>query len=159
MFLADKDIEKLINKEKLKLDPFDKEDIRESSIKLHLSSKGYNHNPNEILDLKYIEEVSKSSFELGSDGHIMNPGDFFLIKTKEKITMPNGHMGWMETRGSLAKLGVQTHLCDGHIDPGSDMRITLQLKNVGNNQVRIYSGMYVVKLYICELKSESENPL
>ena len=159
MFLADKDIEKLIDEQKLKIDPFDKNNIRESSIKLHLGSSGYNYSTSEILDLNYIDEIGKNNFELGTDGHVMNPGDFFLIKTKEKITMPNGYMGWMETRGSLAKLGIQTHLCDGHIDPGSDMRITLQLKNVGNNQVRIYPGMYAVKLYICELKSESRDPL
>ncbi|MFB6226659.1 MAG: dCTP deaminase [Candidatus Paceibacteria bacterium] len=151
MFLSKQKLKKIIDQEKLKVNPFSKEDLRMCSIKLHLGEQGYNHNPNEILDVTLNEESNKNSFKLDEDGYIMNPGNFFLIKTKERIAMPEGHLGWMETRGSLAKLGIQTHLCGGHIDPGSDLKITLQLKNVGNNQVRIHPGMYAVKLYISKL--------
>ncbi|MFB6181598.1 MAG: dCTP deaminase [Candidatus Magasanikbacteria bacterium] len=151
MFLSKQKLKQLIDQQKLKLEPFSKENLRKCSVKLHLGEQGYNHNPNEILDVTYSKESDKNSFKLDKDGHIINPGDFFLIKTKEKITMPEGYLGWMETRGSLAKLGIQAHLCDGHIDPGSNMEITLQIKNVGNNQVRIHPGMYAVKLYISKL--------
>ena len=72
--------------------------------------------------------------------------------------MPNGYRGWIETRGSIARAGIQAHLCDAHIDPGPSLNITLQLKNNANHSIIIYPMFYIIKLYLFEMKSNSNKP-
>ncbi|MEI7604252.1 MAG: dCTP deaminase [bacterium] len=156
MVLSDKDIKKLIENKRLGIEPFDSDDIRESSVKLHLDSKIIVFDSDQTIDLQSDDnEILKQEIMI-DDGYILKPNEFVLACTKERVKIPNGIMGWIETRGSYAKIGLQAHFCDAHIDPGSDLKITLQLKNNSNHKIKIYTGLYVVKMYLFQMSSDSE---
>ena len=157
MILSDTDITFLIESGNLRIEPFSPEDIRESSIKLHLAPKLLKYRENIVADLKDDSTFITEEIILPVSGYIMKPDEFLLGSTLEKITIPNGYMGWIETRGSIARAGLQMHLCDAHIDPGSSMNITLQLKNNANHCVKIYPEFYMVKLYLIKMTSNSKN--
>lgn len=157
MILSDKDIRNLIDEKLLLIEPFDQNNLRESSIKLHLGKKILKYDENILIDLKDESSIKYSEIEIPESGYVMKPNDFLVGVTKEKVTIPNGFMGWIETRGSVASIGLQMHFCDAHIDPGSSLNITLQLKNNSNHSIKIYPDFYVVKLYIFKMTSDSDN--
>lgn len=158
MILSDKDLQILLKGKLLTISPFNLSNIRESSIKLHLNPKIIKYQEDYVIDLNSKGLIPTLDIEIKEEGYKMLPGEFLLGMTDEEITMPNGYMGWIETRGSIARAGIQAHLCDAHIDPGSHGHITLQLKNNSENSVIIYPHLYIVKLYLIRMTSKSENP-
>jgi dCTP deaminase len=61
----------------------------------------------------------------------LNPGQFVLAQTLEKIRIPNDLVGLVEGRSSWARVGVTIHVTAPNIDPGFDAQITLEMANFG----------------------------
>jgi len=80
-----------------------------------------------------------------------------LSSTIEKVAIPNGYFGFIETKGNIGRAGIQAHNTDGHIDPGFSGTLTLEIKNNSNRSIIIYPGIAFVQLYIFKLSSESSN--
>ena len=78
--------------------------------------------------------------------------------TLEKVTIPNGYFGFIETRGNIARAGIQTHNTDGHIAPGFSGNITLEIKNNSNRTIIIYPGLPFIHLYILKMTSKCLRP-
>ncbi|HTK03885.1 MAG TPA: dCTP deaminase [Alphaproteobacteria bacterium] len=72
---------------------------------------------------------------------IMQPGQFIIVATKEKLTLPNDMVGRLEGRSSLARMGLVVHLTAGRFDPGYNNNPVLELKNNGQTDIIIYEGM------------------
>ncbi len=151
MFLTKDSLLKIIKDGSLLIDPYSHDSsIKDSSVMLHLGSSILKLE-NEFIDIKDLESVNYTEILLQENGYILEPGEFILVKTLEKVTMPENYIGWIETRGSLANIGLQSHFCDAHIDPGSSLHITLQIKNNSKVKIKIYPKMYLVKMYISQM--------
>ena len=61
----------------------------------------------------------------------MNPGQFVLAQTLERIRIPNDLAGFVDGRSSWARVGVTIHMTAPKIDPGFDAHITLEMANFG----------------------------
>jgi dCTP deaminase len=85
------------------------------------------------------------------DGLILRPGDFILGTTIETVTIPITHCGYLEGKSSLARIGLIVHVTAGLIDPGFSGKITLELKNLGNNTIRIPAGSSIGQLTMVKL--------
>jgi len=67
---------------------------------------------------------------------ILEPGDFVLALTHEKITIPNHLIGMIEGRSTYARVGLSMHETAPWIQPGWDHSpITLEIRN--NSQLKI----------------------
>lgn len=142
---------RLVNNRELIIDPYlESENIKDSSVMLHL---GYELRSlrDKMVDTKDLSFVRYNSVTIDTEGYILEPNQFVLVATHEKVTMPDGYIGWIETRGSLANIGLQSHFCDAHIDPGSSQHINLQLKNNSQSRIKIYPKMYLVKMYLFKM--------
>jgi len=158
MVLSDIDILKLIKTRKLVIDPKPKyRDIKCTHLDLHLSNKLYRYK-NKVLNLKDNSSFILNEIKLSKKGYKINPNGFFLGSTIEKVTIPNGYFGFIETKGNIARAGIQAHNADGHIDPGFSGNITLEIKNNSNRQIIIYPEIAFVQLYIFKVSSKSLNP-
>jgi len=89
-------------------------------------------------------------------GYCLNPNEFVLGCTKEKIYIPNGYQGFIETKGNVARAGIQIHNADGHVDPGSDHVVTLEIKNNNTIPIVLFPNILICQLYIHKLTSECE---
>jgi dCTP deaminase len=90
--------------------------------------------------------------ELESDGSIsFPPGCCFLASTVEIVEMPLNLMGFIQTKGTIARGFVTVHLCDGQIDPGYKGQITLELVNLSNIQYRLKPGTAIAQLFLHRL--------
>lgn len=158
MVLSDKDIQNLIDSQKLVISPLPKnQDLESASIRLHLAPKILKYKEC-IHDLKAEGTFESEEIIIGENGYELKPGEFILGSTLEKITIPNGYFGFIETKGNIARAGIQTHNTDGHIDPGFSGNITLEIKNNSNCSIVIYSEIAFVALYIFKMTSKAKHP-
>ena len=89
---------------------------------------------------------------------IMQPGDFVLAVTKEKITISPKLLGRLEGRSSLGRLGIVVHSTASVFDPGWDGQAVLELGNLGRLPVALYPGMRICAMTFEELSSSADTP-
>lgn len=82
---------------------------------------------------------------------VLGPGEKVLACTEETVDVPNDLMGFVQTKGSMARGFLIVHLCDGQVDPGYRGRITLELVNLGDFTFRLEPGMPIAQLFVHQL--------
>ena len=152
MMLSDKDLSKLIENRKLVIRPFDSSAIGCASIDLTLSDKfaEYSEDIDSHVTPSITRSFSASNIKLLQNG-------FVLGMTREYIRIPNGYYGFIETRGNFARAGITVSSNDGHIDPGTDSMITLEIHNRNSVGITLYAGDRICQLFICQLSSPSSS--
>ncbi len=156
MVLSDRDLLKLIENGDLKITDFDIKQLGPTSIDLRLNPHIVKYSC-EKVDLCKSEFITNDII-IDENGYELLPSEFIVASTYEKVTIPNGYQAFIETRGCIARAGLQVHNADGHIDPGSDHVITLEIVNNNNIPVIIYPNMYICQIFILKLTSECDKP-
>lgn len=157
MILSDESILELLKAGHLIINPLNLKDIKSTHIDLHLSGKLVRYVSTSI-DLKKDTSFETEEFEIPEHGFELKPGDFFIGSTVECVSIPNGLWGFIETKGNIARAGIQSHNTDGHVDPGFSGTITLEIKNNANHSIRIYSDMAFVQIHFFQATSQSLRP-
>jgi len=158
MILSDKDIIELLKQGDLIIIPSPNDfDIGCNHISLHLDSKLLKYK-SKILDLKSKSEIQTEEIVISEQGYKLKPGEFLIGSTIEKVTIPNGYFGFIQTKGNIARSGIQAHNADGHIDPGFSGNITLEIKNNSSHSIIIYPNIAFVQIYFFKATSKSIKP-
>ena len=90
------------------------------------------------------------------DGYVIPPMGRVLACSEESISMPNKLMGFIQTKGSIARGFLTVHLCDGQIDPGYIGKITFEIVNFSDMYYLLKPGMPIAQLFVYELTEEVE---
>ena len=166
VYLFDMEILDLLKSGLVKIEPFERASIKPLYVELRLGNKSTTMvsagsafidptNPKFSIfeDSVLINQQKYLSMEV-SDGssYTINPGEFVLAVTKEKITMPQNYVGFLNSRASLGRLGLQIFCSGGFVDPGFSGNIILELLNVNKVPIVLKPGMPVVKLSLEQLK-------
>lgn len=77
---------------------------------------------------------------------VINPREFVLMATNEILNIPNGIMGFVVGRSSMARLSVQVEQA-GLVDSGFRGTITLELYNQSQYPIILYEGMRIAQVY------------
>lgn len=132
-------------------------DIDFVSIGLHLDDQfmtydQYDERPLELpTDLKTVNKTVGS----GTNGvYVLPPRGCVLSCSVERISMPLDVMGFVQTKGSIARGFVTAHLCDGQIDPGFSGKITLEIVNFSEFYYNLRPGMPIAQLFLYYLSSK-----
>lgn len=108
----------------------------------------------------YGEELSPELYEkkkIGDSGLIIHPKEAVLASSKEVINMPAGYMGFLQTTGSLARLFVSIHFCDGQVDPGFSGNITFEIFNASDYNICIRKNIPVGNMYIFKASTKNHS--
>lgn len=128
------------------------------SLTLHLDRKivRYKYPSNHIFT--YGNPVKDANIEHTEiDGeYILRHGQAILGCSKETVCMPKGFMGFIQTKGSLARLFISVHCCDGQIEPGFEGKVTFELCNLGPLDVRLLPESPVAQLFVFQTSSDKE---
>ena len=106
----------------------------------------------------YSNEITREVKVKDGEKFIMQPGDFVLAVTLEKVQIPENLMGRLEGRSSLGRLGIVVHSTASVFDPGWDGKCVLELGNLGRMAVSLSPGMRICAMTFEELKSPAETP-
>ena len=159
--LSDRDVRKLIEEGKIVIEPVDLEkQLMPVGIDLRLG------NEFRIFRISYKSHIDPSKdgiVELTelvhvNDGEpfIIHPGEFVLGVTKEYIKLPNNIMARIDGRSSLGRLGIVVHSTAGHVDPGFEGKLTLEITNIGKLPVALFPGMKFCSLIFEKISSPVE---
>ncbi|MFH1833352.1 MAG: dCTP deaminase [Candidatus Levyibacteriota bacterium] len=165
MVLSDRDLKKSLKSGLIKINP--KPDLLVQlgpcSIDLRLgnSFRVFEYSKNPCIDPSkkdYSNEITKEVKVKDGEHFIMQPGDFVLATTLEKITIASSLLGRLEGRSSLGRLGIVVHSTASVFEPGWDGNAVLELGNLGRIAVALYPGMRVCAMTFEQLSSPAEIP-
>ncbi len=158
MMFSDKDIRKAIAEGELKVDPHHEGAIRPAGVTLHLGFELLRPKPGRVVDVKNGVLPEYDSILLMEDQPFtLEPGDFVLGSTFEKVSVGNSLGFLIEGRSTLARIGltiVQTAML---VYPGHRNRaVTLELANHGANAILLYPRMKIARAAVFELKTPAD---
>lgn len=166
MILSDRDIKAAVSSGRVKIESTQGElfpHIHASSMDLRLGNvfKVYEHSKYALLDPKNPKTFAQNMRIITiPDGEpfIVQPGEFILGVTMEKISVPDDLVVRVEGRSSLGRLGIIVHSTAGFVDPGFIGTITLEISNLNRLPVALYPGMRICQLAFEMMSSPAETP-
>lgn len=88
----------------------------------------------------------------------MEPHDFLLASTVERVRLPTDLVGRIEGKSSLARLGLFVHVTAGFVDPGFNGFITLELYCANPRGIWLYPGMPIAQIAFERLGAHAASP-
>lgn len=165
MVLSDRDIKKALTDGFLKISPFPdlQTQLGSCSIDLRLGNvfRVFEHSKHSYIDPSkkdYSNEITREIQVKNGEQFIMQPGDFALAVTLEKVTISPTLLGRLEGRSSLGRLGIVVHSTASIFDPGWDGNPVLELGNLGRMAVALTPGMRICAMTFEELSSPADVP-
>ena len=165
MVLSDRDIKRSLESGRIKITPKPnlKEQLGSCSIDLRLGNtfRVFEHSKYPYIDpakRDYSNDITREVSKKNNEEFIMQPGDFVLAITLEKVTIADDLMGRLEGRSSLGRLGIVVHSTASVFEPGWDGKCVLELGNLGRMAVALTVGMRVCAMTFEELSSKAEIP-
>lgn len=165
MVLSDKDIKQAFKDKRIVITPPPdlKTQLGSCSIDLRLGNlfRIFDHSKYPYIDpyqKDYSAEITKEVKLKAGTQFIMQPGDFVLAVTLEKVKIPDNMMGRLEGRSSLGRMGIVVHSTASIFDPGWDGKCVLELGNLGRMAVALTPGMRICAMTFEELSSVSDMP-
>lgn len=167
MILSDRDIKARMLKGDIVVESPDNDhmpNVGASSMDLRLGKyfKIYDHTKYAVLDPLQPETFKDIARLIEVDDErvpfIVQPGEFVLGVTLEKIKIADDIVARVEGRSSLGRLGIIIHSTAGFVDAGFEGTITLEITNINRMPVALYPGMRVCQLAFEEMTSPAEVP-
>lgn len=164
MVLSDVDIRRYIAQGKIKITPeLPPEQFGSCSVDFRLGNEFnvFEHSRHPYIDLKEhkgIEGIMKSITVSTGDPFILQPREFVLAITEERLELDDDVLGRLEGRSSLGRIGIIVHGTAGLFDPGWSGKATLELSNLSRMPVALYPGMRICSFTFEQLSSPSSMP-
>lgn len=165
MILSDHDIKKALKEKRIAINPSPdlKAQLGSCSIDLRLgnSFRVFEHSKNPYIDPSkkdYSNQITREIVVKSGEHFVMQPGDFVLAVTLEKVKIAPNLMGRLEGRSSLGRLGIVVHSTASIFDPGWDGKCVLELGNLGRMAVSLTPGMRICAMTFEELSSTADVP-
>lgn len=111
----------------------------------------------DIVDPERRQEDSIPK-RIPEQGFIVEPLEFLLGTTVETVKVGPGYAMQFTGKSSLARLGLLVHATAGHIDPGFEGKITLEIMNLRGKMFRLRAGMPIGQLLVFKLDADAIHP-
>ena len=165
MVLSDRDLKKALKTGSIKITPYPdlKTQLGSCSIDLRLGNtfRVFEHSRSSFIDPSkkdYSQEITREVRVKTGEHFVMQPGDFVLAVTLERVKIANDLMGRLEGRSSLGRVGIVVHSTASVFDPGWDCKCVLELGNLGRMAVSLTVGMRICAMTFEELSSKAQVP-
>ncbi|MBI5208333.1 MAG: dCTP deaminase [Candidatus Firestonebacteria bacterium] len=164
--LSDEEITKRLKQDKnLRIFPLLREEsqIKGCKVDLHLSGIFYEikHSSIEVHDPINYSETDDYRRDIVlpiNKPYTLHPNMFVLASTFENISMPNDLLGILEGKSSLGRLGIIVHATASFIDPGYNGTITLELSNLGQLPVNLYTLAPIASIAFITIQGKVKFP-
>ena len=126
------------------IDNFDANRVKYGAYELSLGSEAITSDDKEkkiINDDKFL---------------IIPPGQFALLITKERITIPNNLIAFISIKYTFKKKGL-INISGFHVDPGFDGKLKYSVYNAGSKNIYLKYGQPLFPIWFSKLDSETKN--
>ena len=156
--LSSEDIKQAIRSGNLAVDPLFKGSIRPAGLRLHLGPSLLKPLAGVTVDPKNGVIPEYERIEISPEKpYCLEPGEFLLGATFEKISV-GANLGFLiEGRSTLARVGLTVVQTAMLVYPGHRERaVTLELANHGVNPILLYPKMKIARVALIELLSPTK---
>jgi dCTP deaminase len=150
MILSDQRILEEIEKETIKIQPYNRDFLGSNSYDVHLGKHLATYK-DKTLDARKHNEIDH--FEISEEGYVLQPGQLYLGVTEE-YTETHEHVPFLEGKSSTGRLGIDIHATAGKGDVGFCGNWTLEISC--KIPVRIYKGMPIGQLIYFPVEGDVE---
>lgn len=148
MILTGNEIERQVDENRIKIDPFSIDQVNPNSYNFRLGNKIIYYK-NTILDPKVKQEVVE--IVVPKEGYVLQPNRIYLGHTHETMGS-DYYVPIIRARSSIARLGLFVHVTADLIDLGSYNQWTLQLHAV--QPLKVFPGMLIGQVTFWETVGE-----
>lgn len=163
MILSDKDIRKYIKEGKLGFDPMPdlEKQLSGASLDMTLANEFriFQHSSKAYIDVskpETFEGITKKVVIEDGCPFILHPNEFILGIIRESIKLPKDLSVRIDGKSSLGRIGIVVHSTAGHVNPGHEGALTLEITNIGMMPVALYPGMNICQLVFQCLSSPAQ---
>lgn len=133
--------------------------VDQFSITLHLDEQIVLFEPtgDRIQAVTYGESIPEKWLQrqkMLATGYAIPPQACFLGCSSELVKIPDGYIGFVQTKGSLARLFVQIQCCDAQVEPGFSGRVTFEVCNHAAFPVRLKPGHPVAQMFLVKTSTK-----
>jgi len=143
------------------VDPFEETMLQPASVDLTLDRHFLVFNTDKCLVIDPKRSLDTAMREICIDDEepfILHPGGFALGLIYETTGVDSKHVGRLEGKSSIGRLGLMIHVTAGFLDPGNCLKMTLELHNVTKIPILLYYRMPIAQIAFEKLSSECKNP-
>lgn len=159
MVLSDVDIQRYIERGKIKISPaLPPEQLGSCSVDFRLGQEfsifEYSRHPYiDLRDKGSVQDIMRTVIVPPGEPFVLQPRDFVLAITEETLELDDDVLGRLEGRSSLGRIGIIVHGTAGLFDPGWTGKATLELSNLSRMAVALYPGMRICSFTFEQLSS------
>ncbi|NPD31019.1 dCTP deaminase [Eggerthellaceae bacterium zg-1084] len=161
MVLSDRDIKAALEAGSIRIQPLVPENIQPASVDVRLGSnfRIFRNSSHAFIDpLESQPGLTEAIDVPEGEAFILQPGQFALGTTLERIALPDDILGKLEGKSTLGRLGLMIHSTAGYVDPGWEGEITLELSNVATLPIVLHPGMRIGQMSFERMSSPVERP-
>lgn len=161
MILSDRTIRKLRATRAIVIEPFVEDQLQPASYDVRLADEFlvFDNTITKQIDPRIDAQPYMRKVKVTEDEpFILHPGEFALAATQEVVGVDDQHIAILNGKSSLGRLGLVIHATAGFIDPGNELRVTLELVNVATVPILLYPGMKIGQVVFEELSEPCERP-
>lgn len=161
MILSDKDIKLSLKSGKITIAPYDEKYLQPASVDLHLDKYFlvFDTQKNYVIDPKKPMDGMMKEIVIDEDTpFVLHPGEFALGLIYEKTGVDDSLVGRLEGKSSVGRMGLLIHITAGFLDPGNNLKMTLELHNTATMPILLYYKMPIAQMAFEQLTSKCEKP-
>jgi len=165
MILSDVDIRRALETGRIRIDPEPDLETALGSIsvdfRLGPTFMVFEHSRHSYIDPRRPQSIGDAMRTIectAEEPFIMQPGDFALASTIERLELPDDLLARLEGRSSIARLGITVHSTAALFEPGWTGTATMELSNLGRMAVALYPGMRICSFSFEEVSSPVSVP-
>ena len=160
-FLSDEELLKLLESKELIVHPIlDMDKIAGTKIDLRIDNSFHlikrismdSYDPADFYRNKKSPDYLDSHVVPYGNPFVLHPGELVLAPTFESLRIPKTHVGVLDGRSSLGRLGILVHVTAASVDPGFTGPLIAELLNVGRVPVDLYPLMRIGALSIAKIE-------
>lgn len=143
MFLSAQKVKELVESGEIQIEPFTIQNMKGASYTFTLGRKAKAIRAKDFLDSR--EDPDFDEFVISEEGYTLNPGQFVILYTKEKVNLNNTHTCILSTRATIAQMGLDVTQSSFFCEPDTNNQFALECTNRGSIPVKLYPGTKIVK--------------
>src|SRR5436189_6157050 len=128
MVLSDRTIARLLDEQRIIIEPYDESLLQPSSVDVRVDRffRVFHNARYPFIDVKEPQEELTELVEIDDETpFILHPGEFVLGATLERVRLPAGLVARLECKRSLGLLVLLIHSTAGFTGPAWDVHVTL----------------------------------
>ena len=156
MILSRNQILEEIKNKRIKIAPFKKSQVGPASIDLTLDNQFRIFiNGKKQVSIKEKTNYKKYTKLIKRKFIVLEPGQFILGITKEKIKLPSNICGRLQGRSRFARLGLGVHINASFISPGINNKQVLEIKNHSPFPIKLNANERICQLNLERMEGEA----